>query len=199
MRQDLIGPRRLKPARREDESNPFVLVRELDNRVLKGIVGTRTISGQVNGVMPTIKVYDRPQPKLIMKASPDKVPGLEHHIAQTSSEYKNPDTSISAGKKSSKPTPKASPEASYQPPSSIQTSSVGTEAPVERQKPQAGYQPPVGVQTAGVGSSKKTAAPKKQSSYQPPAGTQSIELSLKEEETKKSLLVINDILNSFKK
>lgn len=214
MRQDLIGPRRLKPARREDESSPFVLVRELDNRVLKGIVEPSIIRGATNGVLPTMKVFKNAQPRLIMKAAPksvgldddsgspsdkvpglisgapktpkaapkgggisvegvghssQKVPGLEHHIGQSRSEYKNPDASVSAGERSSKPTPKSSPEPSYKNPNI----SVGADV-----------------------SSKPTKAPPHMPSYQPPAGKVSISL---DDDTKKSLLIINSIISSLKK
>jgi hypothetical protein len=210
LRADFIRPMRLKPAKTDDKPI-FILVEENRKKILKGTVIPTTISGQYNGIMPINSVHDKPQPQLILKAKPksielegpeghpsQKVPGLEHDVAQYGSEYKNPDPGHTAGPKASKPTPKASKQPSYQPPSNIQTSSVGTHTPVTRQKPQAGYQPPPSIRTAGVGSSKKTAAPQKQSSYQPPAGTKTLELSLKEE-TEKSVQAINELIASLQK
>jgi hypothetical protein len=229
--KDFKQQRKLNLVSRQGEEWPFVLVKEREDRVLKGVVIPTVVRGMRDGRLPTMRVHKTPQPKLILKAKPtDKMPGLEsgsartpkaqpkgggisidndkghpsqkvqgvvRNIAQHGSEYKNPDPGHSAGPKSSKPTPTASKQPSYQPPTNIQTSSVGTHTPVERQKPQASYQPPASVRTAGVGSSKKTAAPQQQASWQPPKGTKTLELSMNE--TQKSLKAINDIIAGLKK
>jgi hypothetical protein len=55
MRSDMIGPRRLQPAKTEDTCNPiFVLVNEDPHRVLKSQVMPGVTEGQMNGALPRI-------------------------------------------------------------------------------------------------------------------------------------------------
>jgi hypothetical protein len=229
--KDFKQQRKLNLVSRQGEEWPFVLVKEREDRVLKGVVIPTVVRGMRDGRLPAMRVHKTPQPKLILKAKPtDKMPGLEsgsartpkaqpkgggisidndkghpsqkvqgveRNIAQYGSEHKNPDENISAGVKSSKPTPTASKQPSYQPPASVRTTGTQTHTPVKQQKPQASYQPPASVRTSSVG----TAVPKQrqqpQSSYQPPKGTKTLELSLNE--TQKSLKAINDIIAGLKK
>lgn len=75
MRRDMIGPRRLQPAKSEDSNPIFVLVNEDSHRMLKSQVMPGVTEGQMNGVLPR---SPSTRPGLYLsKATPEPIPTMK--------------------------------------------------------------------------------------------------------------------------